>query len=324
MRRHPAALGAGAARARAGTWGPVLIWLIIYPDLTSVGAIQRAILELEAQDANQIFNMPELDIADLFGLDEFGRGTINILQADTIINQPKLYTTFLLWLLAELYDRLPECGDQEKPRMVFFFDEAHLLFRDVPGILLQKIEQIIRLVRSKGIGVYFVTQSPLDIPDMVLGQLGNRVQHALRAFTPRDQKAVRAVGETFRPNPRFNTQAGIMSLATGQAMVSFLEADGSPGVVEKVFICPPQSDLTPLSDIEYTQVVTRSPFEAKYRKPLFETPDTIMQAKDANPFEDHLYTLGRRMGRHAGYVFTNMLIRGLFHTFLGGRSTIGR
>jgi uncharacterized protein len=194
----------------------------------------------------------------------------------------------------------------------------------MPKVLLEKIEQMIRLVRSKGVGVYFISQSPLDIPELVLGQLGNRVQHALRAFTPRDQKAVRAVAETFRPNPEFKTVDALMTLGTGEALVSMLQADGSPSVVEKVAICPPQSDLKPLSEAEINTVVqSNTAMEAKYRQAKFDTSQEV-SLKETSDFEDHMYDFGRKLGRRAGHVLTNMLVRSLFHTFRGGRSTIGR
>ncbi len=196
----------------------------------SVGAIQRALLALEEQGGDRLFGEPALDLDDLLRTDAQGRGVINILAADRLIGAPKLYATFLLWLLSELYERLPEVGDPEKPKLVFFFDEAHLLFDDAPPVLLEKIEQVVRLIRSKGVGVYFVTQNPLDIPDTVLGQLGNRVQHALRAFTPRDQKAVRAAAETFRANPGLDVAAAITELGVGEALVSLLDEKGRPGI----------------------------------------------------------------------------------------------
>ncbi|HWS11158.1 MAG TPA: helicase HerA-like domain-containing protein, partial [Rhodocyclaceae bacterium] len=213
----------------------------------SIGAIQRGLLALEEQGGDKFFGEPMLDIADLMQHDPHGRGVINILAADQLYNSPKLYSTFLLWLLAELFEQLPEVGDMEKPKMVFFFDEAHLLFADAPAALLQKIEQVVRLIRSKGVGVYFVTQNPLDVPDTVLAQLGNRVQHALRAFTPRDQKAVKTAAETMRPNPKFDAAAAITELGTGEALVSFLDEKGRPAIVERAYVLPPASRLGPLT-----------------------------------------------------------------------------
>jgi DNA helicase HerA-like ATPase len=205
----------------------------------SIGAIQRGLLELEHQGADRFFAEPALNISDLMQTDGKGRGVINILAADRLMNAPKLYGSFLLWLLAELFEQLPEVGDPEKPKLVFFFDEAHLLFSDAPQALLEKIEQVVRLIRSKGIGVYFVTQNPLDIPDTVLGQLGNRVQHALRAFTPRDQKAVAAAATTLRANPGLDVEKVITELGVGEALVSLLDEKGRPAVVERALVVPP-------------------------------------------------------------------------------------
>ena len=216
----------------------------------SIGAIQRALLEIEQQGGQHFFGEPMLDIQDLMQTDSSGRGMINILAADKLMNSPKLYSTFLLWILSELFEHLPEIGDPEKPKLVFFFDEAHLLFNEAPKPLLEKIEQVVRLIRSKGVGVYFVTQNPLDIPETVLGQLGNRVQHALRAFTPRDQKAVRAAAQTMRANPDFSTEKAIMELSVGEALVSFLDENGRPAMVERAFILPPASRIGPATEAE--------------------------------------------------------------------------
>jgi hypothetical protein len=224
----------------------------------SIGAIQRALLSLEAQGGERFFGEPMLDIGDLMQTDESGRGVINILAADKLFNSPRLYATFLLWLLAELFEQLPEVGDPEKPKLVFFFDEAHLLFDEAPPALLEKVEQVVRLIRSKGVGVYFVTQNPLDIPEAVLGQLGNRIQHALRAFTPRDQKAVRTAAETLRPNPRFSAEKAITELGVGEALVSLLDEKGRPAVVERALIEPPSSRIGPLSAEERTASIHRS------------------------------------------------------------------
>jgi DNA double-strand break repair helicase HerA and related ATPase len=202
----------------------------------SVGAIQRGLLQLEEQGGDRFFGEPALDLDDMMQTDRDGRGVVNLLVADKLINAPKLYATFLLWLLSELFERLPEVGDPEKPKLVFFFDEAHLLFNEAPNVLLEKVEQVIRLIRSKGVGVYFVTQNPLDVPDVVLGQLGNRVQHALRAFTPRDQKAVKAAAQTFRQNKDFDVEAAIAELGVGEALVSFLDEKGQPMVVDRALI----------------------------------------------------------------------------------------
>jgi len=232
----------------------------------SIGAIQRGLLELEGQGGDRFFGEPALDLDDLMQTDNQGRGVINILVADKLINAPKLYATFLLWMLSELFERLSEVGDPEKPKLAFFFDEAHLLFNDAPKVLLEKIEQVIRLIRSKGVGVYFVTQNPLDVPDIVLGQLGNRVQHALRAFTPRDQKAVKAAAQTFRQNKDLDVEAAITELGVGEALVSFLSEKGQPTVVDRALIYPPQSQLPPLTPAERDQVIKQSAFYGHYEK----------------------------------------------------------
>jgi DNA helicase HerA-like ATPase len=241
----------------------------------SIGAIQRGLLTLEEQGGDSFFGEPMLDIEDLMQTMD-GRGVINVLAADKLMNSPRLYGCFLLWLLAELFEQLPEAGDLPKPKLAFFFDEAHLLFNDAPPALLEKVEQVVRLIRSKGVGVYFVTQNPLDIPDTVLGQLGNRVQHALRAFTPRDQKAVKAAAQTLRANPKFDAEAAIMELGVGEALVSFLDEKGSPTVVERGFVLAPGSRIGPMTTEErkaaiagslvagvYEQVVDR---ESAYEK----------------------------------------------------------
>src|SRR5437870_4237866 len=216
----------------------------------SIGAIQRALLEIEQQGGDRFFGEPMLDIDDLMQTDEHGRGIVNILEADDLIRFPKLYATFLLWMLSELFERLPEVGDPEKPTLVFFFDEAHLLFTDAPAALTEKIEQVVRLIRSKGVGVYFVTQNPSDVPDTVLGQLGNRVQHALRAFTPHDQKAVKVAADTLRPNPKIDIGRAISELAVGEALVSLLDDHGSPTVTERAWIVPPVSRMGPITEAE--------------------------------------------------------------------------
>lgn len=216
----------------------------------SVGAIQRALLEIEQQGGEKFFGEPMLDVDDLLQTDRNGRGMVNILVADELIRSPKLYSTFLLWMLSELFEHLPEVGDPEKPTLVFFFDEAHLLFTDAPAALVEKIEQVVRLIRSKGVGVYFVTQSPSDIPDTVLGQLGNRVQHALRAFTPRDKKAVKTAADTLRPNPKLDVGSAITELAVGEALVSLLDPKGSPTVTERAWIVPPASQIGPITDAQ--------------------------------------------------------------------------
>ncbi len=223
----------------------------------SIGAIQRGLLTLEEQGGDVFFGEPMLDINDLMQTDN-GKGIVNILAADKLMSSPRLYSTFLLWLLSELFEQLPEVGDVDKPKLVFFFDEAHLLFNEAPPALLEKIEQVVRLIRSKGVGVYFVTQNPLDIPDTVLGQLGNRVQHALRAFTPRDQKAVATAAETLRPNPAFDAAKAITELGVGEALVSFLDEKGRPNIVERAFILPPASRIGPLTADERAAVIKGS------------------------------------------------------------------
>ncbi len=223
----------------------------------SVGIIQRALLMLESQGGERFFGEPALDLKDMIGHDASGAGYINILAADRLMQSPRLYATFLLWLLSELFEVMPEIGDPERPKFVFFFDEAHLLFNDAPKALLDKIEQVVRLIRSKGVGVYFISQNPLDIPEAVLGQLSNRVQHALRAFTPRDQKAVKTAAETFRPNKKFSAASAIVELGVGEALVSFLDAKGVPEPVERCFVAPPRARIGPATDAERAAVVRR-------------------------------------------------------------------
>lgn len=231
----------------------------------SVGAIQRGLLQLESEGGELLFGEPALNFDDIMQTDS-GRGVINILAADTLYNSPRVYATLLLWLLSELFENLPEVGDLDKPKLVFFFDEAHLLFNDAPAALLTKIEQVVRLIRSKGVGVYFVSQNPLDIPDVVLGQLGNRVQHALRAFTPRDQKAVKAAAETFRENPKVDVATEITELGVGEALVSFLDEKGRPMPVERALIAPPGSRIGPATDAERQQGIQGSLLYGHYEK----------------------------------------------------------
>ncbi|MBY6344667.1 DUF853 domain-containing protein [Providencia rettgeri] len=230
----------------------------------SVGAIQRALLRLETQGADRFFGEPALDVMDWIRTDASGRGSINVLAADKLMQSPRLYAVFLLWMLADLYERLPEVGDLDKPRLVFFFDEAHLLFTGAPKALLEKVEQVVRLIRSKGVGIYFVTQNPLDIPDTVLGQLGNRVQHALRAFTPRDQKAVKTAAQTMRPNPGLDIEAAITELGVGEALVSMLDAKGIPTPTERAWLVAPGSRIGPATDAERQAVRQASLFGLKY------------------------------------------------------------
>jgi DNA helicase HerA-like ATPase len=239
----------------------------------TVGTIQRQLLVLENQGGAKFFGEPALALKDFMRTDRDGRGMVNILVADKLMQSPRLYATFLLWMLSELFEELPEAGDPPKPKLVFFFDEAHLLFNDAPKALMDKIEQVVRLIRSKGIGVYFVTQNPVDVPDTVLGQLGNRVQHALRAFTPRDQKAVAAAAQTFRPNPKLDTAKVIMELGKGEALVSFLEGNGTPAMVERVMIRPPSARIGPITPEERKAIMDASPVKGKY--------DTAIDAESA-------------------------------------------
>ena len=237
----------------------------------SVGAIQRRLLALEEQGAEEFFGEPALELEDFLRRDAEGKGVINILAADKLMQTPKLYATFLLWLLSELFEELPEIGDPEKPKLVFFFDEAHLLFDDAPDALIEKVEQVVRLIRSKGVGVFFVTQNPLDVPDSVSSQLGNRVQHALRAFTPREQRVVKAAADTFRPNPDFKTLDVITELGIGEARVSTLESKGAPGVVQRTLIRPPSSRMGPLTAAERKDVLRYSDMADKYDETIDRT-----------------------------------------------------
>ncbi len=235
----------------------------------SIGAIQRKLLILEEQGAEHFFGEPALNLNDLMITDFSGRGVISILDVTRLMTKsPRLYATFLLWLLAELFEQLPEVGDADKPKLALFFDEAHMLFDDAPKALLEKIEQVVRLIRSKGVGVYFISQNPLDIPDEILGQLGTRIQHALRAFTPRDQKAVKSAAETFRTNPAIDTVKAITELGTGEALVSVLDEKGSPSPVERVLICPPHSRIGPLLPTEREMILNRSPLKGRYDEPI--------------------------------------------------------
>ncbi|MGX5027291.1 helicase HerA-like C-terminal domain-containing protein [Enterobacter asburiae] len=320
----------------------------------SVGAIQRGLLTLEQQGAEHFFGEPMLDIKDWMRTDSNGKGIINILSSEKLYQMPKLYAASLLWMLSELYEQLPEAGDLEKPKLVFFFDEAHLLFNDAPQVLLDKIEQVIRLIRSKGVGVWFVSQNPSDIPDNVLGQLGNRVQHALRAFTPKDQKAVKAAAQTMRANPAFDTEAAIQALGTGEALISFLDAKGSPSIVERAMVIAPCSRMGPVTDDERNGLINHSPVYGKYedevdRESAFEMLQKGVQAttesQDAPPakgqsvavddgilggLKDILFgTTGPRGGKRDGVVqtmaksaarqVTNQIVRGMLGSLLGGR-----
>jgi DNA helicase HerA-like ATPase len=230
----------------------------------SIDAIQRRLLMLEEQGGAHFFGEPAISLSDLMQVDFSGNGVISVLDATQLMSEPRLYAMFLLWLIAELFEQLPEIGDPDRPRLVFFFDEAHLLFDGANATLIDKIEQVVRLIRSKGVGIYFVTQNPADLPDTVLGQLGNRVQHALRAFTPLDQKAVRVAAQTFRPNPKLDTAQVITELGVGEALVSFLDDKGRPLPVERVLIHPPQSQIGPLSEMQRQEHLNRSPFKGRY------------------------------------------------------------
>ncbi|WP_347940528.1 helicase HerA-like C-terminal domain-containing protein [Enterobacter kobei] len=320
----------------------------------SVGAIQRGLLTLEQQGAEHFFGEPMLDIKDWMRTDSSGKGIINILSSEKLYQMPQLYAASLLWMLSELYEQLPEAGDLEKPKLVFFFDEAHLLFNDAPQVLLDKIEQVIRLIRSKGVGVWFVSQNPSDIPDNVLGQLGNRVQHALRAFTPKDQKAVKAAAQTMRANPAFDTEAAIQALGTGEALISFLDAKGSPSIVERAMVIAPCSRMGPVTDDERNGLINHSPVYGKYedevdRESAFEMLQKGVQAttesQDApaakgqsvavddgilGGLKDILFgSTGPRGGKRDGVVqtmaksaarqVTNQIVRGMLGSLLGGR-----
>lgn len=276
----------------------------------TVGTIQRALLVLENQGGEKFFGEPALELKDFMRTDRDGRGYVSILAADKLMANPRLYATFLLWLLSELFEELPEIGDPDKPKLVFFFDEAHLLFDDAPKALLDKIEQVVRLVRSKGVGVYFVTQNPLDVPDKVLAQLGNRVQHALRAFTPRDQKAVQTAADTFRPNPDLNTAKVITELGKGEALVSFLEGNGTPSMVERTMIRPPSARMGPITPAERSAIIAASPVKGKYDTPIdsesaYEKLSERV-AKEAAPAEEQ----GGGIGDWIGSIFGTNRKRG--------------
>ncbi|MHB1459168.1 MAG: helicase HerA-like domain-containing protein [Armatimonadota bacterium] len=232
----------------------------------SIGAIQRGLLQLDEQGGSKLFGEPGLNLLDFIQTVSSGQGVVNILTASSLMQFPKLYSSFLLWMLSELYETLPEVGDLDKPKLVFFFDEAHLLFNDAPPNLLNKIEQVVRLIRSKGVGIYFITQNPLDIPDTVLGQLGNRIQHALHAFTPRDQKAVKAAAQTFRVNPKLDVESAIIELGVGEALISLLDEKGIPGVVDRALICPPESQIGAINDAQRQQIIQSSAIFGFYER----------------------------------------------------------
>jgi len=280
----------------------------------SVGTIQRQLLVLENQGGDKFFGEPALDLNDFMRTDREGRGMVNILAADRLMQTPRLYATFLLWMLSDLFEHLPEVGDPPKPKLVFFFDEAHLLFNDAPKGLMDKIEQVVRLVRSKGVGVYFVTQNPVDVPDRVLSQLGNRVQHALRAFTPRDQKAVAAAAETFRPNPKLNTAQVITELGKGEAMVSFLEGNGTPAMVERIMVRPPTARIGPVSADERRAVIAASPVKGKYDTTIDrESAYEVLQKRVAGGAQSGGGMLGQ-IGSLVGEIFGTNTPRGRLST----------
>jgi len=312
----------------------------------SIGAIQRGLVTLEDQGADQFFGEPALNLEDFIQTDSRGRGVINILAADKLMQKaPKVYAIFLLWMMAELFEQLPEAGDLDKPKLVFFFDEAHLLFSDAPKALVDQVEQVVRLIRSKGIGIYFVTQNPLDLPETVLGQLGNRVQHALRAFTPRDQKAVRAAAETFRANPKLDVASVIMELGVGEALVSVLDEKGTPTIVERAWILPPRSQLNPLSKPErdaaiqastiyghYEKAIDReSAFEklrgssakqqpAKEEAPLMSSERAAPAHAPASRGDDVWSTLAKGAARAIGSQLGRQIMRGVLGSLMGGGS----
>ena len=309
----------------------------------SVGAVQRALLQLEHEGADQLFGEPALNLDDMMQTDSKGHGFINILAADKLYNSPRVYASLLLWILSDLFEQLPEVGDLDKPKLVFFFDEAHLLFNDAPKSLMDKIEQVVRLIRSKGVGVYFVSQNPLDIPDVVLGQLGNRVQHALRAFTPRDQKAVKSAAETFRPFPEVDVVSAITELGVGEALVSFLDEKGRPLPVERALIIPPGSRIGMATDEERSQTIRTSLIHGYYEKSLDRESAYEMlkvraaasaaeaAAEDAakaeaapkrpvgRPRDTLMETVAKTAARTVGSELGRRLIRGVLGSLLGGR-----
>jgi hypothetical protein len=305
----------------------------------SIGAIQRGLLTLEEQGGDKFFGEPALNLDDLMQIDSKGRGMINILAAERLMQSPKAYATFLLWLLSELFEQLPEVGDPEKPKLVFFFDEAHLLFNDIPQALEEKLEQVVRLIRSKGVGVYFISQNPLDIPDRVLGQMGNRVQHALRAFTPRDQRAVKAAAETFRSNPKLNVESTLTELGVGEALVSLLDEKGSPGIVERALVCPPSSQIGPISSSQRQQIISQSLLYGHYEKVIdrqsaYEMLKTRAQEvtktnepppqapaprqRGGSPRQTVTEAMVKSVVRAAGSQIGRQIIRGVMGSILGG------
>lgn len=308
----------------------------------SIGAIQRNLMMIEEHGGDKFFGEPALNLDDLMQTDANGRGVINILAADQLINSPRIYSVFLLWLMSELFENLPEAGDLPHPKLVFFFDEAHLLFDEASPALLEKIEQVVRLIRSKGVGIYFITQNPIDIPETVLGQLGNRVQHALRAFTPRDQKAVRTAAQTFRQNPKLDTEAVIGELGVGEALISFLDAEGRPEMVERALIVPPRTQLPPLSPLERDDFRKRSSIASFYARPAdrqsayemlqsrakeqLETAQAPPAAPHRQPAEarrtDNIWeSIAKSTARSMGTQVGREIVRGLLGSILGGSTT---
>ncbi len=329
----------------------------------SIGAIQRGLLALEQQGGAKFLGEPALNLDDMMQTDANGHGVVNILAADKLVNSPKLYATFLLWMLTELFEKLPEAGDPDKPKLVFFFDEAHLLFTDLPKVIQDKVQQVVRLIRSKGVGIYFVTQNPIDVPDEVLGQLGNRVQHALRAFTPRDQKAVRAAAQTFRANPKINIETTITELGVGEALVSFLDEKGTPNIVERAFVCPPRSQIGAITPEQRKQIIAASLVAGVYenavdRESAYEllqaraqpAPQTSPQQtgapasspQPAQPASQPWYsvltaptgktgrgdsiaeTVAKTAVRTVGVAVGRQIVRGLMGSLLGGSTTTRR
>ncbi|MCX7678463.1 MAG: DUF853 domain-containing protein [Spirochaetes bacterium] len=309
----------------------------------SVGAIQRGILELENQGADIFFGEPALNVEDFIKTAPNGFGYINILAADSLINSPKLYATFLLWMLSEIFEIMPEVGDVDKPKIIFFFDEAHLLFNEAPNALLEKIEQVVRLIRSKGVGVYFITQNPMDIPEKILGQLGNRVQHALRAFTPKDQKAVKAAAQTFRFNPKLNVEQAITELGVGEALISFLDENGTPGIVQRAYIIPPHSQIGPITSEERKSIMNASPVKGVYdnavdRESAFEMlkarAEKVAKKAEEETHAKNIRQPAQRVSRRTDTIVEAMMksaarsvgstvgrqiVRGILGSLLGGR-----
>ncbi len=321
----------------------------------SIGTIQRGLVALEQQGGDRFLGEPALNLDDLMQTDVNGHGVVNILAADKLVNSPKLYATFLLWMLTELFEKLPETGDPEKPKLVFFFDEAHLLFTDLPKVIQDKVQQVVRLIRSKGVGIYFVTQNPIDVPDEVLGQLGNRVQHALRAFTPRDQKAVRAAATTFRANPKINIETTITELGVGEALVSFLDEKGTPNIVERALVCPPRSQIGAITPEQRKQIIANSlvagvyeqavdresayellqaragqaaagtpaPATAQAPTPAAERPwyDIPGVTTRAGRSDSLIETVAKTAVRTVGVAVGRQLVRGLMGSLMGGTTT---